>query len=480
MFKQCETDFNIERHLIPFLQDCPFFAELSRQLAKVATKDIPTAAVAYDFEYDQVTMFYNPDFLASLANSEVRGILTHEFYHLVFGHLAARRKKPSRLWNVATDLAINSIIVENTPKGFKSGRDTRALPDFALIPGQWPTVMEKTEDGMVSRELSAEEKEGAKMAAAIASFPPLQASEWYFERLLQAAKEELKEMKSKGKGGKGKGAPESGKGEPSDNEDDGEGEGDDGWDEGDMEKWINSMDDHDPWDNVPEEKREYVSGKVKAIVEKAVRHADSQSTGWGNIPAELRSDIRKSVSTVINWRTVLRQFIGNLMRGGRTTSIKRINRRYPYVHPGIKRGYRAKLLIARDESGSVSNEMIEAFFAELSSLTKQVNIDFVPFDCECSEGDIVPWTRGSTPSKASVRTRGGGTDFNAPSRVFNDPKNRGRWDGLLIMTDGVAPKPDSVRGKRGWILADGCKLEFTSDELQVFVEPNRPIEGAWR
>lgn len=474
MFKQCETEYNLERHLIPFLQDCPFFAELSRQLAKVPTTDIPTAAVTYDIKYDQITLFYNPSFLGSLSNSEVRGILTHEFYHLVFGHLAARRKKPAKLWNVATDLAINSIIVENSPKTLRSNEDARPLPLGALIPGQWPYIAEKLEGAESKvRELTQEEKEGSRLAAEIASFPPMKASEWYFNKLLEAAKDELKEQRKKAKA-KGSGSPEDGGGGG-----EGEGEGD-GEDDFDIDDWIDSMDDHDPWDGVPDEKREYVEGKVKSMVEKAVRHADSMSTGWGSVPAELRADIRKSVSNVINWRTVLRQFIGNLMRGGRTTSIKRINRRYPYIHPGIKRGYRAKLLVARDESGSVGNEMIEAFFAELSNLTKQVDIDFVPFDCDCSEGDIVPWTRGSTPAKASMRTRGGGTDFNAPTRVFNDPKNRGRWDGILIMTDGVAPKPEPVRGKRGWVLGEGCKLEFPSEELQVFVEQNKPIEGAWR
>lgn len=463
MFKQCETDFNLERHLIPFLQDCAFFAELSRQLTKIPTLDMPTAAVAYDPKSDQITLYYNPQFLDSLSNWEIRGVLTHEFYHFVFGHLAARRKDRSRLWNVATDLAINSIIIKNAGKPRDAGedsRDARPLPRFALVPGQWPTKP----DG---RELSKEEKEGAELAALIASFPDMQASEWYYNKILEKAKSKSKKGKGKPDNQKGQGGP--GQGEPGD-------------DDGDMfgEDWIDSMDDHDSWDDVPEEQREYVEGKVKSIIERAVRHADQLSTGWGSIPAELRADIRRSIESVINWRAVLRQFIGTLVRGGRTTSIKRINRRYPYIHPGIKRGYTAKLLIARDESGSVSNEMLAEFFGELSVLTKKVEIDFLPFDCSAREKDIVRWTKGNIPEKATKRTRGGGTDFNAPSRIFNDPKNRGRWDGMLILTDGMAPVPGPVRGKRGWVLGTGCKLEFQTTELQVFVTKDKPMSGAWR
>lgn len=461
MFRPCESTFNIERHLIPFLQECAFFAELSRQLTKVPTRDLPTAAVSYDPRNDQISLFFNPDFMDSLSNSEIRGVLTHEFYHLVFGHLNARRKGPGRLWNVATDLAINSIILENAGKSrdAEGAGDARALPKFVLIPGQWPTKP----DG---RELSKEEKEGAELGALIASFPKMQASEWYFNKIMEKAKQSKKKGKGKPDNQPGQGSPGQG-GEPGDGDPFGDEE-------------IDSWDIHDAWDEVPEEQRDYVAGKVKSIIERSVRHADGLSTGWGSIPAELREEIRRSVSNIINWRNVLRQFIGTLVRGGRTTSIKRINRRYPYIHPGIKRGYTAKLLIARDESGSVSNEMLEAFFAELNTLTKKVEIDFLPFDCSAHEKDIVRWAKGTVPAKATKRTKGGGTDFSAPTRVFNDPKNRGRWDGMLIMTDGVAEAPAPCRGKRGWILADGCKLIFETTELQIFVTKDKPMSGAWR
>lgn len=445
MFKRCDSDFNIERHLIPFLQECTFFAELSRHLTKVPTRDMPTAAVAYDTRSDQISLYYNPDFMESLSNLEIKGVLTHEFYHLVFGHLNARRHTPPKMWNVATDLAINSIIMDNAGRRHVSndeGIDSRPLPKGALIPGQWPIHP----DG---RELSKEEKQGGQLAALIAGFPKMQASEWYFNKIMEAA------QKNANKGG-------------SDS------------DPGEFGDWIDSLDDHDAWDEVGEAHREYVEGKVKAIVERATRVADQTSNGWGSIPAELREDIRRSVSNIVNWRSVLRQFIGTLVRGGRTTSIKRINRRYPYIHPGIKRGWTAKLLIARDESGSVYNEMLESFFAELATLTKKVEIDFLPFDCSASEKDIIRWAKGTIPTKATKRTKGGGTDFSAPTAIFNDPKNRGRWDGLLIMTDGMAPAPIPARGKRGWVLGDKCKLDFSTNELQVFVTKDRPMSGAWR
>lgn len=437
MFSPCETEFNLDRHLISFLQDNPFFAELSRHIQKSPTKDLPTAGVTFNEKTDELCLYWNPDFFASLTPWEVRGVLTHEYYHLVFGHLYGRRRKPAKLWNVATDLAINSIIMDAAKAGSGPARlsGDRPLPEFCLLPG----VMPKHPEG---REYTDEEKAAMPLADIISKLPLMKSSEWYFNKI----KEDLPPPPEGGEGGGGGG--------------------------------LDSFDDHDGWDAVPDEQREYVEGKVKAAVEKAAKHADSQSNGWGNIPAEMVEAIRKSVSSVINWRNVLRQFVGSLVRGGRSTSIKRINKRYPYIHPGVKRGYEAKLLIAIDQSGSVDNTMLAEFFAELGSLTKKVTIDVVPFDTVALEKDVYTWRRGSdVPAK---RVRGGGTDFNAPTKFANDPKNRGRWDGMLIMTDGECDAPGPSRIKRGYVVGKGRRLLFKTEDIVIQMSDAKAAEGAWR
>lgn len=443
MLPTCETDFNLDRHLISFLQDNPFFAELSRHIQKSPTMALPTAAVAYNDKTDELILYWNPEFFSALSALEVRGVLTHEYYHLVFGHLYGRRREPPQLWNIATDLAINSIIVAATKNSNHAGAHlsgTRALPEFALVPGVFP----KHPDG---RAYTEDEKASMKLAAVIEKLPPMKASEWYYEK--------IKEESDKDKASGGKGF-------------DGEGE----------EIVVGSLDDHGNWQEIPEDKKEYIEGKVKAIVDKAAKKADSQANGWGNIPVDLADEIRKSVGSVINWRSVLRQFVGSLVRGGRTTSIKKINKRYPYFHPGIKRGYEAKILVAIDQSGSVSNEMLTEFFAELGGLTKKVTIDILPFDTEAFEKDLYTWRKGANmPAK---RVRGGGTDFSAPTKFANDPKNRGRWDGLLILTDGEAAAPGPSRIRRGYVIGKGCKLLFSTSDIVVKMDDAKTIQGSWR
>jgi predicted metal-dependent peptidase len=479
MFNQCSTTFDLDRHLIPFLQDVPFFAEISRHLRKMPTRDMPTAAVTFEPHSEEMSLFYNPDFVEPLGNWQIRGLLNHEFYHLIFGHLQFRRRTPPRLWNVATDLAINSLIMSNartngTPRALSSDRHDGPLPECALIPGRWPQHPE-------GREFSKEEKEGMQLAQIISTLPELKSSEWYFNEIIKQAQQLYKDGKlkpGKGQGGMsipGLGDPGDGSGEPGEGKGGGSGNPLDDLFNG---SGIDSMDDHSPWDDIPDDQRELVEGKVRSIIEKAVRHADQHSNGWGNIPSELRQDIRRSISHIVNWRNVLRQFVGTITRGHRRTSIKRINTRYPYIHPGVKRGYVAKLLIAIDMSGSVDNEMLALFFSELGSLTKKVEIDILPFDCHADVKEIYTWRRGTIIE--AKRTRSGGTDFNAPTRVVNDPKNRGRWDGMLIMTDGECNAPVPSRVRRGWILGKGQKLMFPSTELQIMLDDGKQLKGAWR
>jgi len=464
-WKTCESTFNMERHLIVFLTENAFYATISRHLRKVPTIDMPTAGVTYDPVNDELCLYYNPFFFGGgeyaepgtgksitcegLSNWEICGVLQHEFDHITFGHISARRRTPHKMWNIATDLAINSLIVGHGGSRKEDDRlDARPLPKCALIPGQRPWV-DPAEMAKMTPERQAAVTE---LSDIIEKFPKDQPSEFYFNKL-----QEIAQQKKNQKGQKG------------------DGEGEPGDEFGDL---VGGMDDHDGWDNIPEEMREYVEGKIKAFVEKAVEAADKNSDGWGNIPAHIQAEIRKSISNVVNWRAVLRQFVGSLTRGERTSSIKRINRRYPYIHPGVKRGYTARLCIAIDQSGSVDDGQLESFFSELGSLTKRVSVDILPFDCGADEKDIFEWRKGAKP--AVKRTRGGGTDFNAPTNIINDPKNRGRWDGYLIMTDGECYAPGGSRVKRGWVLSKGHKLLFETNEIQVFLDDAKPMTGAWR
>ena len=119
--------FDLKLHAYRLLMDEPFFAALSRKIEKRACTSIPTAGVRVDPDTAQFEMIYNPEFLASLPEEHIRGVLKHEFYHLIFDHVTSRKPEgvPHKAWNIAADLAINSHIADE-------------LPEMACVPGRGP------------------------------------------------------------------------------------------------------------------------------------------------------------------------------------------------------------------------------------------------------------------------------------------------------------------------------------------------------
>ena len=119
-----------------------------------------------------------------------------------------------------------------------------------------------------------------------------------------------------------------------------------------------------------------------------------------------------------------------------------------------------------DESGSVSDKELSAFYAELDNLSRNTDFYLYKFDHRVDEKNGFIWKKNKHPN--IKRTLVGGTSFEA---VTNHAiKNKKKFDGYIVLTDGGAPKPGpSYRMKRCWILAKNCKLAFESDRSDVVI-----------
>ena len=409
-------DFDIDPHIISLMFSEPFYAKILRGVTKVCTKTIPTAGVlAKDGD---LKMWYNPGFLASLTEKQVRGLLKHEAMHLALMHTTTRRLEPHKIHNWAADLAINSSIPEDE------------LPEGGLIPGK--------EFGPLTEEQVAKMGEEAvarynRMSKFIAELPKGESTEWYFARLMEddQMKEDVQEQ--------GKGQP----GEPG--EGDGTGPGMPG-----------EMDNHDGWDELSEEEKELAAAKVKQAVAEAAKECD-QKGQWGSVPASIQAEIRKLISKEIPWQAVLKKFVGFTKRSVRSTSWNKLNKKNPMIMPGARKKTTASIAVYIDQSGSVSNKELELLFGELQSLAKHTEFTTFHFDCTVDESSEKVWKKGR--GQMPHRTRHGGTDFLAVQK--HAEKNKHRFDGYLILTDGYAPNPGFSRQKRGWVITtDGAVQDW--------------------
>ena len=94
------------------------------------------------------------------------------------------------------------------------------------------------------------------------------------------------------------------------------------------------------------------------------------------------------INVPVDWRKVLRYFIKTSQRAAKQSTIKKINRRYPYIHPGRKTSRQAQIAISIDQSGSVSDGDVEAFFGQLNELAKLADFTVIPFDDQVFEEKV--------------------------------------------------------------------------------------------
>lgn len=226
------------------------------------------------------------------------------------------------------------------------------------------------------------------------------------------------------------------------------------------------LDEHEDWKEGQQSGASDVAKqRLKEIVKQAAEEAARQNK-WGSITAECRKEIMKSLGPSVDWRKVLRYFVGQAQKADKTSTMRRINRRYPYIHAGRKTNRIANIAISIDQSGSVDDAMLASFYAELNKLSELATFTVIPFDHRVFEEKVYVWKRGEKRKRERVLT--GGTDFNAPTTYVNE---RG-FDGHIVLTDGYAPKPKASRCRRMWVLPQSEKGReyFNTNETRVYVK----------
>ena len=391
--------FDLNKHTARLLMNEPFFAALSRRINKAPTTAISTAGVKVCKHTGQLEMIYNPEFFAKLTDDQKLGVLKHEFYHLVFGHVTGRLPSEgmSKKWNIATDLSINSHLQNELPEG-------------CCMPGHAPFEY----------------------------LPAYKSAEWYMANLREPEQ------------GEGDGDGEGGDGE-------GEGSGGGGWGE--------PMDDHSGWGEVPSEVKEIAKERLREAMKKAADEA-SQSGSWGTVSSECRKKIMDAIHPKIDWRKVLRYFVKTSQRSNKRATVRRLNKRYPFIHQGRKVTRQAKIAISIDQSGSVSDKELAAFFTELNKLSDLAEFTVIPFDTQVAEDKVYIWKQGER--KTWERVLSGGTCFDAPTKYVNERT----FDGHIVLTDLMAPKPVASKCQRMW-MASRANVErpyFQTNERMIAID----------
>ena len=411
MTDDTKKPFNLNMHTARLLMREPFFAALSRRIDKIASTAIPTAGVRVNPDSAQFELLYNPEFFEQLSDTHKLGILKHEFYHLIFEHVTNRKPADGlkRIDNIAMDLAINCHIASELPNEANPGPTIGKEPMQACIPGE----------GMFK------------------DLPSFKSYEWYLEALKKMQDDQQKE--------------------------DGDGEGGEG--SGDPFGDADSLDDHDGFGEADGTTEDIAKERMKDTLKKAAEEAE-KGRNWGTVSSSMRQDIMDRIQTKIDWRKVLRYFVKTSQRADKRSTPRRLNKRYPRVHPGKRVRRQAKIAISIDQSGSVDDAMLAAFFSELNKLAEIAEFTVIPFDTRVAEDKVYTWKKGQ--HKKTERVLQGGTCFNAPTKYVNEHG----FDGHIVLTDLCAPKPVASKCQRMWMTTAtyAARPYFSTNERIIAID----------
>ncbi len=184
-------------------------------------------------------------------------------------------------------------------------------------------------------------------------------------------------------------------------------------------------------------------------MQEGIRQAVERISSWGSLPGDLVEKIQTALKPKLDYRKVLSGFRSSILCSKRRLTRMRPNRRSGFQYMGSIRQLRTNYLVAVDVSGSISNDDLKFFFSTINRFFKYgvEKIDALTFDT--SLGEPVTLTRAEAGFKVKGR---GGTNFQP---VVDFMAEHGEYDGLIIFTDGYAPKPvvpARLKGRLLWIL----------------------------
>ena len=368
-------------------------------MRKRESKRVKTMSV--HIEGSSIILEYNIEFVNSLKDPELRFVIKHEIYHIVFHHCTHRCSEDpteQELDNIAADLAINCLIPQTS--------STQA-PEGVTMPTKFGF------ENKLSRE-----------------------------QYLDLLREQRNQNKNKGN-------------QNGDGEGDGEGDGSSGDENGDSNEESGSsapggygdgeggsIDHHGSWNE---------SSIADEIIRNKITQISRTANAWGNMPGDLQAMILAAQKSQVPWSKYLKHYIGQLITSQSEQTFKRPNRRFGYPYSGRKRMHSDKKLVAIDTSGSISDDDLRQFLAEINKLQEYHPVDLILFDTQIQYGP-----KEYARRNVSFDFKGRGGTYFKP--VFDVAEQR-RYTSVIVLTDGYADSPEKPACVKDvlWVITENGK-----------------------
>lgn len=361
---------NINDAKMRLLKQSPFIASflfgLSMEIDN--SENNPTAST------DGKTIKFNEQFLATLNYPQLVTLIAHEVCHVAFAHHFRLRQKDARLWNVATDYAINLLL---DAMGFENLDGW--LLDYKYKGLSAEDIYKTLQDE--SKDEQEKKKEQSQSSGGSFSEPKNKDGNDYSNTELDEAKQEAKEKLQQSKNN--------------------------------LKRAMSAVEENDALDS--EQKNEIMNTFGKGM-------------------SELISDIEFESSSRMDWREVLNRFLSSL--ASNDFSYMQPDQRFAsseFIIPSLYSNEIGDIFFALDVSGSCARDakrlVTEA--REVLLCMDEANTSTLKA-CYCSDRIHAIDTIESEDDIKLIY--GGGTDFAPAVKAFSEDENS---ECLIYVTDGM-------------------------------------------
>lgn len=402
-----------EKAIVFMIKHEPVMAQFALELAKLDSKDVEVAAVAVGKDQVTTQLLLNLTKLKTMDHKTVFYIMIHEFMHILLMHFLRKSTRDAKLWNVSTDLAINTIIDSSYHSMF--GKMDIL---FGLHPGKAP----------------------------FDTYPTHRTSEEYYEMLKKDDNITITEV-----------VVDDGDGAPGEQDGDGSGKSPSKPGQKKIVRITNKKTGATV-DHKPTITHEGMTEEQMALTAEKMRQAISKACGKGS--SYIEELIERFMKGQVDWRHQLRQYVGSV-KADYMLTMYRPNRRDEDAK-GKKRKRKLNIVYAVDTSGSMSNDEIAAGFAEVRAF-RSIGAQVWILQCDDRMQGKPIKLKHNTPCPTKVYGRGG-TDFKPVFALIKKDKSL-KPDVVIYMTDmGVCdsefPKGKDVFRKTIWLSNGDYQVPF--------------------
>lgn len=341
----------------------PFFGVLVMRLRLVEDPACET------FWVDGASMGYNPTYVETLTDLELRGCIGHEVLHVSNGHCWRRGARDPDLWNRACDYAINPVVLS---AGLQ-------LPAGALLDGRFL--------GKSAEQVYAVLRQEASHGQTPLSQPQAQPQP-------SAAGDGVVPQQSFDGGSPPPNAPAApGQGGQPDHA-----SGGDSFRPGDVRQYCASD-------------REAVESQWKVATLQAAKAARMR----GKLPGDLQAMVAMATLPSVDWRSILHRFAFESAQCDYSWALP--NRRYTHMGlylPALHSNVVGDAVFVRDTSGSVFDATQAQFAAEIECVAQRLQPRrLIVLDCDTRVTQVQIFEQGDAVALEKVKG-GGGTSFVRP------------------------------------------------------------------